>query len=220
MISLAILTRHEARMIGRRAVWPAALVLHALTTSLFVILWAPTGGVPLWQASVLPQLAAFDRLAIAAVLTWLSTFVLADDESGARDLVEWSAVCGRPARTILRARMAAISAMALIFLTAAAPAFVAAGEVSAAPLSELAADAGVLFGFACFAIGVTAAIRVAVRDRLAVWCIAMAVCLIAAVGVRMLGTVALRAIAPALTGVILLGWASYAVRRWRLPDAN
>jgi hypothetical protein len=217
MISLAV---NEARMIGRRGAWPAALVLHALATALFVILWAPTGGVPLWQSSVLQQLAAFDRVLTAAVLTWLSTFVLADDEPGGRDLIEWSAVCGRPARTILRARIAAISGLTLVFLTTAAPAFVAAADVSAAPWSELAADAGAALGFACLAVGVTSAIRVTVKDRVAVWCIAMTVCLVAVLGVRMLNTMALRAIAPAIIGGTLLAWAPYAVRGWRLPNAD
>jgi len=159
-------------------------------------------------------------LLIAAVLTWLTTFVLADDEAGERDLIEWSAVCGRPAGTILRARIAASVVLALVFLSVAAPAFVAAGEVSAAPFRELAADAAAMLGFACFAIGVTSAVRVTVRDRVAIWCIAMAVCLVAAVAVRRLDTEAFRDGAPALAGVILLAWAPYAVRGWRSPDVR
>lgn len=217
MIRLAV---HEARMLGRRGVWPAALVMHALATSLFVGLWAQTGGVPLWQASLLQQLAAFDRLVIATVLTWFATVALADDERGGRNLVEWSAVCGRPAPAILRARVAAMAALTLVFLIVAAPAFVAAADISAAGPRELAADAAAVFGFACFALGVTAAARVAVRDRVAVWCIAMAVSGLASVGVRLLASTALRAAAPAVAGIVLLALAPSAVRRWRLANAD
>jgi len=220
MIVLAVLARHEARIIARRGVWPAALVLHALATSLFVVLWAPIGGVPLWQASVLQQLAALDRLLIAVVLTWLTTFVLASDESGARDVIEWSAVCGRPARTVFRARIAAASVMAVVFVAMAVPSFIAAADVSAAPLAELAADAWSALGFACLTIGVTAAIRVAVSDRVAIWSIAMAISCAAALGVRLLDGAALRAVAPAVAGAALLAWAPYAVRAWRPFDAD
>src|SRR5690348_11005906 len=108
MMPLAI---HEARVLGRRGMWAAALAAHAMATALFVSLWMPTGGVPLWEASVLQQLAAADRVLMAVLLTWMSTFVLADYDGEGRRLADWSVLTGRPARAILRARIAATAAM-------------------------------------------------------------------------------------------------------------
>jgi len=122
MISLVL---HETRLIGRRAAWPAALVLHAAAASMFVSLWGPTGGVPLWAASVLQQLAAMDRLAAAVLLTWLTTFVLADDADGRRSVVDWSALTGRSTRSVFRARIATVFFAALVFVSVTLPAFFA-----------------------------------------------------------------------------------------------
>jgi hypothetical protein len=187
---------------------------------LFVALWMPTGGVPLWQASVLQQLAAADRLLIAVLLTWLSTFVLADDEGDGRRLVDWSALTGRAAPSVFRARIAAMAGMALVFIGVALPAFIAAAEVSAAPLSELAAHVAAAAGFACLCLGITSIITVTVRDRVAVWCVAMTVCVLSAVAVRALDTIALRSAVPALAGAILLALAPHALKTSRPADVR
>ena len=204
MMSLAI---HECRMLGRRAVWPAALVVHAAAASMFVAIWGPSGGVSLWEATVLQQLSAVDRLATAVLLTWLSTFVCSDDEGGARSVLDWSALAARSPQTVFRARIAAIAVLGLIFMSTALPAFVAAGEVSAAPMREVAGQIAAAFGFACLCLGVTSVASVLVHDRVAVWCSAMALCLLAAVGVRLLDTTLLRAAVPAIMGVVLLALA-------------
>ena len=216
MIALA---RHEIRMIGRRAIWPAALILHAAAAALFVGVWGPTGGVPLWQASLLAQLSSMDRLATAVLLTWLATFVLTDD-AGARRLMDWSALTGVPAASVLRARIWAVTALALVFIAVAGPAFVAAGETAAATSGDIAAHVGSALGFAVFATGITAAASVALRNRVAVWCTAMAVCLIAALGVRMLPTDLMRAVTPALAGLAMLAMAPSALRSRRLDDGG
>ena len=216
MIKLAL---HEARMIGRRAIWPAALILHAAAAAMFVGIWGPTGGVPLWQASLLEQLGAMDRLATAVLLTWLSTFVLADD-AGARRLADWSALTGLPAASVLHARIAAMAALTLVFIAVAAPAFVAAGETAAAAPGEVVAHAAMALGFAVFSVGVTAAASVALRDRVAVWCSAMTVCLIAALGVRILPTDLARAITPAIAGLLMLAAAPAGLRSRRFDDGR
>ena len=149
MIALAV---YEARLLGRRGAWAAALALHAIAASSFVALWMPTGGVPLWQASVLQQLAAADRLLLAVLLTWLSTFVFADDEDNGRRVVDWSALTGRTSQSIFRSRIAAMAVMSLILAAVAVPAFVAAAEVSAASMRELAGHVGAGLAFACFCL--------------------------------------------------------------------
>ena len=208
-MSLAI---HEARVLGRRGIWAAALAIHAISASLFVALWMPTGGVPLWQATVLEQLAAADRLLVAALVTWLSTFVLADEETGGRAVTDWSALTGLPARSIVRARIAAAAMMTLVLASVALPAFVAAAGVSAATTTELTGHLGSALGFACFCLGVTSVASVSVRDRVAVWCVSMTVCVLAAVGVRALDGAILRGVAPAVAGVALLALAPGALR--------
>jgi hypothetical protein len=217
LISLVV---HEARVLGRRGVWAAALAAHAIAASLFVVLWMPTGGVPLWQASMLQQLAAADRLMLAVLLTWLSTFVLADDEGGGRSAVDWSALTGRPDRSIIRARVAAMAAMSVILVSVALPPFVAAAEVSAAPAGELAGHVLSALGFACFCLGVTSIISVTVRDRVAIWCVAMTACVLAAVAVRALDTIALRSAVPAIAGALLLALAPNALGRPRPADVR
>jgi hypothetical protein len=217
MIGLAI---YEARLLGRRGSFAAALAVHALAASLFVMLWMPTGGVPLWEASLLQQLAAADRVLTGALLTWLSTFVFADDEGGMRNAIDWSALTGRSVRSVFRTRIAAMAAMSVVLVAVAVPAFVAAADASAAPINELAGHLGAALGFACFCLGVTSMIAATVRDRVAVWCIAMAVCLAAAVGVRALETAALRALVPALAGAAMLALAPSAVRSSRHADGG
>lgn len=217
MISLAI---NEVRVAGRRAVWPTAVVLHAAAASMFVALWGPTGGVSLWEASVLQQLASMDRLATAVLLTWLSTFVLADDEGGRRGLIDWSALAGRSPAVILRSRVVAILVLAAVFMCAMIPAFVAAGEVAAAAPGELAGQMGAAFGFACLCVGITAIASIATADRLAVWLTAMLFSLVAAVGVRFFDTTLTRAIAPALAGVVMLAAAPLLVRTRRYSDGH
>ncbi|TAK15264.1 MAG: hypothetical protein EPO35_07945 [Acidobacteria bacterium] len=215
MIAVAL---HEARMIGRRAIWPAVLILHAAATASFVIVWGPTGGVPLWQASLLEQLTAMDRLAAAALLTWLATAVLTDD--GARRLADWSALAGLPTATVFRARITALVTLSLVFIAVAAPAFVAAGEISAATPRDIARHIGMSLGFSALAAGVTAAASVALRDRVGVWCTAMAVCLIAALGVRMLPTDLMRMLAPAIAGLIMLAAVPSMLRSRRVTDGD
>lgn len=201
---MTALVRYEVWLAARRMSWPAALVLHASATALFVATWGPTGGLSLWQASLLHQLTAVDRLASAVLFTWFSTYVLSDGEAGAHRAADWSAVTGRSVASVFRARVAAIAVMAIVFIAVAAPPFVSAGETAAASTGVIASQLGAALGFALLCAGVTAVTSVALRDRVAVWCTAMATCLIAAVGVRLLGSTLVGAAAPAAVGVILL----------------
>jgi hypothetical protein len=216
-MSLAL---HEARLIGRRVVWPASLVLHAAAVSMFVSLWGPTGGVPLWQATVLQQLAAMDRLAAAVLLTWLSTFVLTDDEDGRRNLADWSALTARPAPSIFRARIAAIVCLAIVFVAVTLPAFFAAAELSAAPGTSLAAEIGAAAGFAVLCLGITAIAAIALDVRVGVWITAMSCAAVAAVAIRALDTTVARAVTPALIGALLLVIAPLGATGRRVSDGR
>jgi hypothetical protein len=206
----AALALHETRMICRRGVWPAALTLHALAASLFVSIWGPVGGVSLWDASVLQQLAALDRVISAVVLTWLATFVIADDP--ARTISDWSALTGRSAATVFRARVAALCALTCLFVAVAVPAFVAASDLSAASNLELARQLGAEGAFAVFCVGVTALSAVALDHRVAAWCSAMICCIAAAAGVHAFDTTLLRTVAPAAAGLMFLIVAPMAIR--------
>jgi hypothetical protein len=217
---MIVMATHELRLIGRRAVWPVALVLHAAAASLFVAIWAPTDGVPLWQASVLQQLAAIDRLVIAVVLTWLSMFVLTDDNGGARRMVDWSAITGRSVETVFKSRIVAVALLALIFISVALPAFAAAAEAGGASAGELAAQLAAMAGFAALCVGVSAAAGVAVRNRVAAWYTAMLCCLLTAVAVRLLETTTMRAIVPASIGLLLMFVSPSGVRGRRLHEAD
>jgi hypothetical protein len=217
MMSLA---SHEVRIIGRRAAWPIALAGHAVAMSLFVALWGPTGGIPLWEASLLQQLVVADRIICAVVLTWLVTFILADDEGGGRSLMHWSLLTGKPAVSIFRARVVAAAAITLVFVSTALPVFVAAADISAAPARELTWQIASVAGFACLCAGITAVATAAIGDRVAIWIIAMLLTLLAAAGVQPLDTTVLRAAVPALTGVMLLGLAPSAAKDRRPADGR
>jgi hypothetical protein len=215
----ALLLR-EARVLSRRGAWPAALLMHAAASGLFVTVWGRTGGVPLWEASLLQQLAAFDRLIAAAVLTWLATYVLADDEGGMRSASDWSALSGRPVRIVFLARVAAAAAMSIVFVVTAAPALAAAGELSAATPGVVAAQLAAALGFACFCLGAAAIAAAAIRDRVGVWCTAMSLSLFAAFAVRALETTLMRGIIPALAGLILALIAPGILETRRLHDGR
>jgi hypothetical protein len=209
MIALAL---HEIRIATRGPAWPVALVLNALACSLFVAIWGPTGGVPLWRASPLEQLAAVDRVIAAVVLTWFATHLLADDETGARRLVDWSALTGRSTDWVFRARAIAVAILAAVFTVVGTPAFVAAADLSAVSMGALPQHAAAALGFAALCLGVTAIMTVVTSDRIVIWCTAMIACLIAAVGVRLLDTMLLRAAVPAAIGTMLVVAASASMR--------
>lgn len=198
------LIRHEARMLTRRAMWPVALTLHAFVASAFVGIWGPLGGVPLWDASTLHQLTAVERIVAAVLLTWLATSVLSDDDDDTRRVTDWSALTGRPDKVVFGARVVLSTLGAVVFTTVAAPAFASAGASAAATLTDIVAGMGSAAGFSIFCVGVTAVISVSLRDRVGVWCTAMAISLVAAAAVQQLDTTWLRIAAPAATGVILL----------------
>jgi hypothetical protein len=216
MIALGV---HEIRVICRRAVWPAALTLHAFAASVFVALWGPTGGVPLWQASVLQQFAAAERLLLAILLTWLATFVLADDAAAGRSAADWGALTGRRVDAVLRARLAALALLTAVLLAVAMPALVAAGDLSAATRGEIARQLGAAAGFACLCVGVTAIAAVAQRDRVAIWCTAMLCSAAAALGVRWFDTELMRAVVPLGAGAAMLALALLAARNRRAANA-
>jgi len=117
-------------MITRRAIWPAALTIHAAIVSAFVGLWGPTGGVPLWDASTLTQLTAAERVCSAVLLTWLTTFVLTDDDGGGRSMLDWSALTGQPVQRVFIARGILSAILALVFVAVASPPFAGAGGVA------------------------------------------------------------------------------------------
>ena len=208
MIALLIhqfaLLTHESRMLTRRAIWPAALTIHAIAVSAFVGIWGPTGGVPLWDASTLSQLTGAERISAAVLLTWLTTFVLTDDDDGRRGMRDWSALTGQPVERVFSARLILAALLALVFVSVSAPAFAGAGASAAARGIDIAAQAGIALGFAIFSVGVTAVAGVALDSRVAVWCTAMVISLVAAVGVQALDTVWLRIAAPAAGGVVLM----------------
>ncbi len=207
----------EVHLVTRRAAWPVAIVIHAAAAALFVGVWGPTGGVPLWQSSVVQQLAAVDRLIAAILLTWVATFVLSDDETGVRDLRDWSVLTGRPAREIFRTRIAAALMLSLVFTASAVPAFVAAGEFAAAPAGDVAAHVGAALGFACFALGATTVASAALGNRVAAWTTAMSICVAAAFGIRMLDTLTMRIAVPAVAGLLLMGASPLGIRSTDAP---
>ena len=217
MIALAL---HEARMLTRRGIWPAALAVHALIASAFVAMWGPTGGVPLWEASTLHQLTAADRIVSALLLTWLATFVLTDDGDGRRRTSDWSALTGRPPQFVYGARLILAIFLALIFVAVVAPAFAAAGASSAATSADAATQLLLAAAFATLSLGITAISSVALKDRVAVWCTAMVVSLIAAIGVQVLEGTGLRVAAPSLVGVLLLLTARVTVNSQRRRHAD
>lgn len=198
------LIRHEARMLTRRAMWPVALTLHAFAVSAFVGIWGPLGGVPLWEASTLHQLTAVERIVAAVLLTWLATSLLSDDDDNTRRVTDWSALTGRSVKAVFGARVVLSTLGAVVFMTVAAPAFAAAGASAAATLPDIAAEMGSAAGFSVFCGGVTAVSSVSLRDRVGVWCTAMAISLVAAAAVQQLDTTWLRMAVPAVAGVILL----------------
>lgn len=203
---------HEIRMAARRAAWPLALALHAAAASLFVILWGPTGGVPLWEATVLQQLVVVDRIAAAVLLTWLVTFVFADDTpdpASSRRIADWAALFGYSPAAIFRSRAMAAACAALVFVAVAIPALVAAGALSAATGRDVAAQAGALLGFAWLGVSLTAAMSVAVRDRVGIWCWSMTLTAIAALATRMFDTALTRGAIPAAAGFVILLAASW-----------
>ncbi len=210
MIALLL---HEAQILTRRAIWPVAVTLHAIATAAFVGIWGPTGGVPLWDASVLHQLTAADRILGAVLITWLSTYALSDDD--ARGLLDWSALTGRPVKSVYGARLAVAAVLGVIFTIVAVPAFAAAGEASAATRGDVAAQIGAAIGFALLCVGVTAVANVAVEDRVGVWCTAMALSLIAAVAIQIIDQTWLRIAAPLAAGIALMTMAAAGIRARR-----
>jgi hypothetical protein len=198
------MTAHEVRMFGRRAAWPALLLLHALAAALFVGAWGPTGGIPLWRASALDQFVFVERLAAAMFVTWVGTSVLTDDQTGSRSLTDWAALTGRNARAVFQSRILASVVLTLVLVTTGAPGFVAAAESSAAAAGVALTQVAAVYGFALLCLGVTAVIALALRDRVAIWCVAMIVCLVAAAATRSLETTILRAAVPAAAGLLML----------------
>lgn len=217
MIALVL---HESRMVTRRGVWPAVLVLHAVAASAFVAMWGPTGGVPLWEASSLHQLSAADRILSAVLLTWLTTFVLTDEASGRRRMADWAVLTGRPTQFVYGARIIVAIFLALIFIAAAAPAFAAAGASSAATSGDAATQFFLAAAFAVFALGVTAMASVALNDRVAIWCTAMVVSLVAAVAIQGFTDAWLRLAVPSGCGLLLIVASYVSVTTQRLRRAG
>lgn len=199
MMPLAL---QELRLVTRRAAWPIAIFVHAATAALFVIVWGPTGGVPLWQSTVLQQLAAAERVSGAIVLTWLTTYIVTDERD--RSLGDWSALTGRPMKTVFAARLIAVVLVTAALMAAAAPAFFAAGAEAAATVGDIALQMSAALGFALLCAAVTATVAIGFKSRVGIWCTAMTACLIAAVGVRSIQTTEFRALVPAAIAAVLL----------------
>lgn len=206
------LVMYETVIAARRTAWPVALALHAAAAVLFLGIWGATGGVPLWRASVLAQLATIDRVVLSVILTWLCGYVLTDGRNGERQLLDWSALTGQTPERVFGARIAAATVLAIVCTSVAAPAFVAAGEAAAIAVGDAASHLGAAFGFALLCVGVTALATVAIANRIVGWSAAMCVCLIAAVGVRVLDTTLLRGVAPTAAGLAAVLLAIHGVR--------
>jgi hypothetical protein len=204
----------EIRTATRRAAWPVAVFGHAAIAALFVVVWGPTGGVPLWQAPVLQQLAAAERVSTAVVLTWLLTYIVTDEKD--RSLADWSALVGRPAKTVFTARLIATMLLTIVLVAGAAPAFAAAGAEAAASSADVALQLSAALSFALFCASITALAAATFKNRVAVWCAAMTTCLVAAVAARFLDTTLLRAVVPAALALVLWSIASGVVGAGRL----
>lgn len=212
------LIAHELRLVTRRAAWPAALLVSSGAAALFVAVWGPENGVPLWTASVLQQLTAVTRVLLAVSATWLSTYVLTDDADGGHRLSEWSVATGRSPAALARARVIAAVVLCGLMVIATAPAIVAASQIASASSRAVAGALGGGLGFVLLSVGVTAATAIAQSGRLAVWCTAMAICVAAAAGVGLFDAAVVRAAAPALAGLALLTAAPLAAQVRKSAD--
>ena len=173
---------HELRIATRRASWPWAFGLHLTAAALFVAVWGPTNGLPLWSAPMLAQLVAADRLLVAVLLTWLVTPLFAPDRDV--DLLGWSSVAGVSVNRVMAARALAAIVLALVMVAAALPVAVVAGQISAATPGAVAEAVLDMAGFSLLAVGLAAAAALACRGELVVWCTAMALSTAAAFAVR------------------------------------
>lgn len=216
---MSALIAHDLRLATRRAAWPVAIGLHLATATLFVAVWGPTNGVPIWTAPLLPQLVAADRLLLAVLLTWLVTPLLAPDR--ASDMTGWSGVTGVSVTRLMLSRAAAASLMAIVLVISAAPVVVAAAQVSALDGAAVVSACLEMAAFSLLVVGVTALSAVIWRDRLAVWCCSMALTIAAAVVVRLASPVVPRLTVCALVTVLGVTSAVRAARgRWLWIDED
>lgn len=216
---MTALIAHDLRLATRRVAWPLAIGLHAAATTLFVAVWGPTNGVPLWTAPLLSQLVAADRLLLAVLLTWLITPLLAPDH--AADLTGWSAVTGVSVTRLMLSRAVAAILMALVMVISAAPIIVAAAQVSALDSAVLMLACLEMAAFSLLVVGATALSAVIWRDRLAVWCGSMALTIAAAVVARLVSPAVPRLAVCALVTVIGVTSAVRAARgRWLWIDED
>jgi hypothetical protein len=177
------LVLHELRRGMRRAAWPLALGLHLVGVTLFVAVWGPTGGVPLWAAPLLTQLVAADRMLLAVLLTWLVTPLFAHDAHA--DLVGWSGVTGISVRSLMASRAIAASLLAIMMVLSGVPIVAAASQISSVPLAGLAGTSLEMLSFSLLAVGLVAAASIAWRRQVAVWCGGMLLTTAAAFAARM-----------------------------------
>lgn len=177
------LVLHELRRAMRRAAWPLALGLHLCGITLFVAVWGPTGGVPLWAAPLLSQLVAADRILLAVSLTWLITPLFAPDAHG--DLVSWSSVTGLSVRAVMASRAIAASWLAIMMVISGAPVVAAASQMSSVPLDGLAGAWLEMLSFSLLTVGLAAVASIVWRRQIAVWGGSMLLTTAAAFGARM-----------------------------------
>jgi hypothetical protein len=207
------LIAHDLRVATRQAAWPIALGLHLAGAMLFIFVWGPTNGVPLWSASLLAQLVAADRLLLAVLLTWLVTPLCAP---GPRvDLTGWASVAGVSVSRAMAARIAAAGVLAILITVTLAPVVMIAAEIAAAPMSAAVVSLIEMAIFSLAVVGLTAASAAIWQHPLAVWCAGMATTVIAAFGVRLLAPGIARLTACVLVaGIGTSAVVATARRRW------
>lgn len=207
------LIAHDLRVATRQAAWPIALGLHLAGAMLFVTVWGPTNGVPLWSASILTQLVAADRLLLAILLTWLVTPLCAPGPGV--DLTGWASVAGISVSRALASRIAAAGVLAILVTVTLAPVVMVAAEIAGAPVSAAIVALIEMAMFSVAAVGLTAASAAVWQHPLAVWCAGMVTTVIAAFGVRLLASGVTRLAACVLmAGIGASALVATARRRW------
>lgn len=211
------LIAHDLRVATRQAAFPIAFGLHLAGMVLFVAVWGPTNGVPLWSAPILAQLVAADRLLLGMLLTWLVTPLCAPATDV--DLLGWASVTGMPVSRLIASRAAAAGVLAVLVTISTAPVVMVAAQIAAAPMTAAMMAVVEMMIFAMLAVGLTAASAAIWRHPLAVWCAGMTMTVIAAFGVRLLPSGAIRF---AACGIVAAAGVAAAVgtaqRRWQWLD--